>query len=95
MFISNKEKNYLLDKIKALTQEQSFAAADITFLKGRLKAAEGNILVLQQIVEANKVKSKPKKVLTPEQKAKQAEYMRKYTARKKAEKAAKLAQAVA
>jgi hypothetical protein len=92
MFISNEEKKYLFDQIKALGKEQSLMSSEITVLKGKLKAAEGNIFVLKQIEEMNrislKVKPKPKKVLTPEQKIKQREYMKKYTARKRAEKLA-------
>jgi regulator of replication initiation timing len=86
MFISNDEKKYLFDQIKALSREQSSAVTEITMLKAKLKAAEGNILVLKQIVEHNRVK--PKKPKTLAQKAKQREYMRKYVARKKAEKLA-------
>jgi hypothetical protein len=89
MFISNEEKKYLFDRIKlveALTKDISLAATEITVLKAKLKAAEGNILVLKQIVEHNRVK--PKKPKTLAQKAKQREYMRKYVARKKAEKLA-------
>jgi len=89
MFISKEEKKYLFDRIKlveALTKDMSLAASEITVLKGKLKAAEGNIFVLKQIVEHNK--AKPKKPKTLAQKAKQREYMRKYVARKKAEKLA-------
>jgi hypothetical protein len=88
MFISNDEKKYLFDQIKALAREQSIMASDITFLKAKLKTSEGNILVLKQIVEFNRTSPKPKKPKTAAQKAKQAEYMRKYTARKRAEKLA-------
>lgn len=91
MFISNDEKKYLFDQIKALGKEQSLMSSEITVLKGKLKAAEANIFVLKQIEDMNrissKVKPKPKKVLTPEQKAKQREYMRTYNAKKKAQKA--------
>jgi hypothetical protein len=89
MFISNEEKKYLFDQIKlveALTKDMSLAASEITVLKGKLKAAEGNIFVLKE--EAKQIKAKPKKPKTLAQKAKQAEYMRKYTARKRAEKLA-------
>lgn len=88
MFISKEEKKYLFDRIKlveALTKDMSFAATEITVLKGKLKAAEGNILVLKQIVEHNRVK--PKKPKTAAQKLKQREYMRRYNAKKKAQKA--------
>jgi hypothetical protein len=89
MFISKEEKKYLFDRIKlveALTKDISLAATEITVLKAKLKAAEGNILVLKQIVEHNRVK--PKKPKTLAQKKKQAEYMRRYMAKKKAEKLA-------
>jgi hypothetical protein len=86
MFISNDEKKYLFDQIKALAREQSSAASEIIVLKAKLKAAEGNIFVLKEITNQNKVK--PKKPKTADQKAKQREYMRKYVARKKAEKLA-------
>jgi len=93
MFISNDEKKYLFDQIKALASEQSHMASEIIVLKGKLKAAEGNIFVLKQIEDMNRMSSaiekvKPKKPKTAAQKAKQAEYMRKYTARKRAEKLA-------
>ena len=88
MFISNDEKKYLFDQIKALAKEQSHMSSEITVLKGKLKAAEGNIFVLKQIIEFNKATVKPKKPKTEAQKAKQAEYMRKYTAKKRAEKLA-------
>jgi len=92
MFISNDEKKYLFDQIKALANEQSHMASEIIVLKGKLKAAEGNIFVLKQIVDSNRIasaeKPKLKKPKTAAQKAKQAEYMRKYTARKRAEKLA-------
>ena len=86
MFISNDEKKYLFDQIKALAREQSIMASDITFLKAKLKTAEGNILVLKEITNQSKVK--PKKPKTLAQKTKQREYMRKYVARKRAEKLA-------
>jgi hypothetical protein len=86
MFISNDEKKYLFDQIKALAREQSSAVTEITMLKAKLKAAEGNILVLKEITNQSKVK--PKKPKTLAQKTKQREYMRKYVARKRAEKLA-------
>ena len=88
MFISNDEKKYLFDQIKALAREQSLLSTEITVLKGKLKAAEGNIFVLKQVVEFNKDAPKPKKPKTAAQKAKQREYMRKYNAKKRAEKLA-------
>ena len=98
MFIRNDEKKYLFDQIKALVRDQSLMSSEITVLKGKLKAAEGNIFVLKQIEDMNRMssaikkvtpkKSKAKKPKTEAQKAYQREYMRKYTARKKAEKLA-------
>jgi len=88
MFISNADKQYLLDQVKALVRDMGHAANEITVLKGKLKAAEGNIFVLKQIVEFNKTKSKPKKTLTAAQKAKQREYQKAYNERQKAKKLA-------
>jgi hypothetical protein len=100
MFISKDEKKYLFTQVKSLKIDLGHILSDMIFLKGKLKAAEGNIFVLKQIVDSNRLASievpklkkskvtKPKKVLTPEQKAKQREYMRKYMAKKKAEKLA-------
>jgi hypothetical protein len=93
MFISNADKQYLLDQVKVLVSDMNLASNEITVLKGKLKAAEGNIFVLKQIVDMNRIssaieKTKPKKPKTAAQKAKQAEYMRKYTAKKRAEKLA-------
>ena len=95
MFISTYEKNKLFNQLSEAVKELSLANSEITVLKGKIKALEGNLFVLKQIVEFNKKASKPTKVLTPEQKAKQREYMKKYTARKREEKKAQLAQAVA
>jgi len=77
MFISNDEKKYLFDQIKALAREQSSAMTEITFLKAKIKVLEGKPALV--------VAKKPK---TAAQKKKQAEYMRKYTAKKRAEKLA-------
>jgi len=93
MFISNDEKKYLFDQIKGLAKEQSLMSSEITLLKGKLKGAEGNIFVLKQIIDMNRIssvleKQKTKKPKTEAQKAKQREYMRKYMAKKKAEKLA-------
>jgi hypothetical protein len=81
MFISNEEKKYLFDQIKlveALTKDMSLAASEITFLKAKIKILEAKLVPVV----------KTKKPKTAAQKAKQAEYMRKYTARKRAEKLA-------
>jgi hypothetical protein len=98
MFISNADKQYLLDQVKALVKDMGHAANEITVLKGKLKAAEGNIFVLKQIVDFNKTPKKParpKKPKTELQKAKQALYAKRYAEKKRAEKKAQLAQAVA
>jgi len=80
MFISNDEKKYLFDRIKlveALTKDMSLAASEITFLKAKIKVLDAK----PQVVVAKKPK-------TLAQKKKQAEYMRRYTAKKRAEKLA-------
>ena len=87
MFISYAEKKHLLDQAKlisGLIKDMSLALTEITMLKAKVKVLEAKAKVVV-----------PKKVKTPEEKAKQAEYMRRYTARKRAEKKAQLAQAVA
>jgi hypothetical protein len=88
MFISREEKRYLFETIKVLISDVRDATNEIIVLKGKLKAAEGNIFVLKQIVEFNKTKSKPKKTLTAAQKAKQRQYQKAYNERQKAKKLA-------
>jgi hypothetical protein len=90
MFISTKEKNQIVLSIKELQDQTRDLTSEILYLKAKLKAAEGNIFVLKEISKQNE--PKPKKQMTAAQRAKQREYMRKYTARKRAE---KLAQATA
>ena len=77
MFISKEEKKYLFDQIKTLSKDMSLAASEITFLKAKIKILEGKPTVV--------VAKKPKTIA---QKAKQAEYMRRYMAKKKAAKLA-------
>jgi hypothetical protein len=89
MFISKIEKEEMQKSITYLLGEFSKLWSECLVLKGKLKAAEGNIFVLKEIAEQNKPKPKKK---TPAQLKAQREYMRKYTARKRAE---KLAQAQA
>jgi hypothetical protein len=89
MFISTKEKNEIVSSIMELQKQTRDLTSEILYLKAKLKAAEGNIFVLKQ--ETEKIKPKPKKKTLAQLKA-QREYMRKYTARKRAE---KLAQATA
>lgn len=84
MFISNADKQYLLDQVKVLVRDMNAASAEITMLKGKVRALEATVLILREEVKQKKAK-KPKKALTPEQKAKQREYQRMYKARKKQE----------
>lgn len=82
MFISNEEKKYLFDQIKALTKEQSSAASEITFLKAKIKVLEAN-------KKANAAIEKPKKDIADEdRRARQRMYARKYYAKKQLEKKA-------
>lgn len=95
MFISNADKQYLLDQVKALVKDMNLASSEITMLKGKVRALEGTVLIMKEESKQKKAK-KPKKVLTPEQKAKQREYQRMYKARKKQEEQDwKLVQAIA
>jgi hypothetical protein len=95
MFISKIEKEEMQKSITYLLGEFSKLWSECLVLKGKLKAAEGNIFVLKETIEQNKPKPKPKPKTTAAQRAKQREYMRAYKARKKAEKAAQLAQVIA
>jgi hypothetical protein len=79
MFISSSEKEKIHEGITLLNAEVAKLKTEIIFLTAKIKASEG-------------AKVTPKKQTTAAQKAKQREYMRKYTARKRAE---KLAQAQA
>ena len=82
MFISNDEKKYLFDQIKALAKEQSSTASEITFLKAKIKVLEAN-------KKAGVVIEKPKKDIADEdRRAKQRMYARKYYAKKQLEKKA-------
>jgi hypothetical protein len=89
MFISNEEKKYLFDQIKGLT---SFSEAlnklesRVIFWEAKVRSLEAKVDTLFQIA-SNKPK-KPKKPLTAAQKAKQREYMKRYKAKKAAEKLA-------
>jgi hypothetical protein len=78
MFISKQEKQYLFDQIKGLSKDMSLAASEVTFLKAKIKILEGKPAPVV----------KPKKPTTIAQKAKQREYMRRYKAKKAAEKLA-------
>jgi dephospho-CoA kinase len=86
MFISNDEKKYLFDQIKLLTtfsETLNKLETRVIFWEAKVRALEGKVETLYQIAS-----NKPKKPKTLAQKAKQREYMRKYVARKKAEKLA-------
>ena len=76
MFISNEEKKTIIQKIDGLTTQCENIAFEVMGLMAKVKKLEAP--------KPAKVK-KPKKVMTPEQKAKQREYQRLYKARKKEE----------
>ena len=84
MFISSYEKSKLFSKLEQALKDLSTVSTEITMLKAKVKVLEAKAKVVV-----------PKKVKTPEQKAMQAEYMRRYKAKKKAEKSAQIAKAVA
>jgi hypothetical protein len=92
MFISNDEKKYLFDRIKlveALTnvlETLKKMESRVIFWEAKNRSLESKVDTLFAIA-ATKPK-KPKKPLTLAQKAKQAEYMRRYMAKKKAAKLA-------
>ena len=89
MFISNDEKKYLFDQIKTLitvTDKLEKLQSRVVFWEAKIRALESKVETLYQIVSHKP--TKPKKPKTLAQKAKQREYMRKYVARKKAEKLA-------
>jgi hypothetical protein len=75
MFISSSEKEKIHEGITLLCAEVAKLKTEIIFLTAKIKVSEG-------------AKVTPKKQLTAAQKAKHREYMRKYTARKRAEKLA-------
>ena len=78
MFISNEEKTNIQNAIESLRFGLASATTDILTLKSKINQLE------RDAVKPVKVK-KPKKVMTPAQKAKQREYQRLYKARKKEE----------
>jgi hypothetical protein len=78
MFISKDEKKYLFDQIKSLSKDMSLAASEITYLKAKIKILDAKPAPVV----------KPKKPTTIAQKAKQREYMKRYKAKKAAEKLA-------
>ena len=81
MFISTQEKKYLFDQMKLISiliRDVNLASSEITVLKAKIKVLEGKPAPVV----------KPKKPTTIAQKAKQREYMRRYKAKKAAEKLA-------
>ena len=78
MFISTTEKTNIQNAIESLRFGLASATTDILTLKAKINQLE------RDAVKPVKVK-KPKKVMTPAQKAKQREYQRLYKARKKQE----------
>ena len=79
MFISNEEKNSIKNSIGIATNQISEILSIVATLQKRVIDLENTTIKM-----AAKVK-KPKKVLTPEQRAKQREYQKLYKARKKQE----------
>jgi phage I-like protein len=77
MFISNSEKAKINEGITLLCAEVAKLKTEIIFLTAKIKASEG-------------AKVPPKKEKTSAQLKAQREYMRKYTARKRAEKLAQV-----
>lgn len=89
MFISNDEKRYLFEQVKLLTalaEKVEKLESQVIFWQAKTRSLDGKVDTLYQI--ASQKPTKPKKPKTAAQKAKQAEYMRKYTAKKRAEKLA-------
>ena len=78
MFISSTEKTNIQNAIESLRFGLASATTDILTLKAKINQLE------RDAVKPVNVK-KPKKVMTPAQKAKQREYQRLYKARKKEE----------
>jgi|LauGreDrversion4_2_1035121.scaffolds.fasta_scaffold164743_3 hypothetical protein len=78
MFISKAEKDLIQKTLDDCAKAMSTAMIDIKILKAKVEQLE------RDAVKPVKVK-KPKKVMTPAQKAKQREYQRMYKARKKQE----------
>jgi|DEB19_MinimDraft_3_1074340.scaffolds.fasta_scaffold115906_1 hypothetical protein len=84
MFISKKEKDLLTHKIASLELSVSGLYTSLRFIEEKLHA-------MKPVAKP----AKKKKVLTEAQRIKQRAYAKAYVLRKKAEKAAKLAQVVA
>ena len=85
MFISNEEKTNIQNAIESLRFGLASATTDILTLKAKINQLE------RDAVKPVKVK-KPKKVMTPEQKAKQRAYQAEYKRRVKARLAEQLTQ---
>ena len=83
MFISTEEKKTIIQKIDGLTTQCEKIAFEVMGLMAKVKKLEAPKPV--------KVK-KPKKVMTPEQKAKQRAYQTEYKRRVKAKLAEQLSQ---
>jgi hypothetical protein len=78
MFISKAEKDLIQKTLDDCAKAMSTAMIDIKILKAKVEQLERDAVKLVKV-------KKPKKVMTPEQKAKQREYQRLYKARKKQE----------
>jgi hypothetical protein len=73
MFISNKEKNQIEETLKALCMRIEHLSNDVLYLSGKIKALEGS-------------KTKKKRVVSPEARAKMSQMMKDRHAKKKLEK---------
>ena len=78
MFISKAEKDLIQKTLDDCAKAMSAAMIDIKILKAKVEQLERDAVKLVKV-------NKPKKVMTPAQKAKQREYQRLYKARKKEE----------
>lgn len=91
MFISSEEKKYLFDQIKQLTtvtEKLDKLQSRVIFWEAKVRSLETKVDTLNQIALHKSAKpKKPKKPLTDAQRIKQAQYMKAYHAKKRAEKA--------
>ena len=78
MFISNADKQYLIDQVKALVKDMSLAASEITVLKAKIKVLEGKVLEPK--------KPRKKHTMTPEGRARMSQMMKDRHAKNKLEK---------
>ena len=95
MFISYHEKKVIKDQISSMNTAFSDAATKLDELDSRVRLLEAHCrhldMKLEKVCQSLLEPKKAKRILTPEQKEKQREYVRAYNARKKAEKAQQVA----